>query len=56
MFLFQVNILEEIKTANEGLDYSLKKVANLLIASGMTIPRAKKKCRWLEGYNHKEVK
>ena len=56
MFLFQVNILEEIKTANEGLDYSLKKEATLLMASGMTIPRAKKKCRWLKGYSHKGVK
>ena len=33
-----------------------KKVSTLLIASGMTIPRAKKKCRWLKGYSHKGVK
>ena len=26
------------------------------MASGMTIPRAKKKCRWLKGYSHKGVK
>lgn len=42
MFLFQVNILEEIKTANEGLDYSPKKGGKLADSIWNDYPKSKK--------------